>query len=275
MTDNQLEQLARQQLADYDAHRPGSAFEDPKFILSVDDAYRLQIQVAKLRAARGEQVAGYKVGCISHEVRTQLGVKSPMFGHLFDSELFPSGVNLDPRHFEGLAIEGELAVRLAQDVAGAGDLDRCGSALIALIFPVIELHNLVFRRAAPSGPELIANNAIQAGVVLPSEEHVSVRGAIVQHSLEVRRNGESLGVARAEELLADALANLRLLVELLAEFGIRLEKGQLLLTGSPLPLYRVTGGDRVEVLSSHLGEVRASVGHEPTAAGSPSSQVGQ
>ena len=121
----------------------------------------------------------------------------------------------------------------------------------------------------------LAFKTIQAGVVLPSEEHVSVRGAIVQHSLEVRRNGESLGVARAEELLADALANLRLLVELLAEFGIRLEKGQLLLTGSPLPLYRVTGGDRVEVLSSHLGEVRASVGHEPTAAGSPSSQVGQ
>lgn len=38
---------------------------------------------------------------------------------------------------------------------------------IAQVFPVIELHNYVFRGKLPTLQELVANNGINAGVVLP------------------------------------------------------------------------------------------------------------
>src|SRR2546425_1470957 len=112
-----LAQLAKRQLEDYDRHRPGLLFADDAFSLTVEQAYELQIQVAALRRRRGESVAGYKVGCVSESVRRQLGLSHPVFGHIFASELHASGCVLDAARYEGLAIEGEFAARIAGDLS--------------------------------------------------------------------------------------------------------------------------------------------------------------
>ena len=67
-------------------------------------------------------------------------------------------MKLSHASYANLAIEGELAVRLGDD------------AEIARIFPIIELHNYVFRSEAPNLQELIANNGLHAGAVLPATE---------------------------------------------------------------------------------------------------------
>ena len=102
-----LDLLARRQLADYDRHEPGTVFTDAGLELTIEEAYRLQIRVAALREQRGERVAGYKIGCVSEEVRRQLGLAHSVFGHIFASELHPSGARLDGHRYRGLAVEGE------------------------------------------------------------------------------------------------------------------------------------------------------------------------
>ncbi len=47
---------------------------------------------------------------------------------------------------------------------------------IVRVFPVIELHNYVFRSATPALQELVANSGLHAGVVLPATEGVGWRG---------------------------------------------------------------------------------------------------
>jgi len=55
--------LAARQLADYRARTPGTFFaEEDQPRLTLDDAYAVQAEVAGLRGAEGESVAGYKVG---------------------------------------------------------------------------------------------------------------------------------------------------------------------------------------------------------------------
>lgn len=170
MTASAIAEISRRQLADYDAHRPGRIFEDPCFRLSFDEAYAVQIQTAALRTARGEAIGGYKVGCLSEPIQRQLNVDQPVFGHLFDTEFFRSGAVLDPAAFDCLAIEGELAVRVAEDIPDASRLPTDPTRLIASAFVVIELHNHVFRAATRTAQELIANNTFHAGVILPSLE---------------------------------------------------------------------------------------------------------
>src|SRR5438034_10701690 len=104
-----LESIARRQLADYDAHRPGTIFADVGFRLTLREAYQVQMRVASLRESRGESIAGYKVGCVSESVQKQLGITEPVFGHLFAGETHRSGVSLDAARFDHLAIEGEFA----------------------------------------------------------------------------------------------------------------------------------------------------------------------
>ena len=81
----------------------------------------------------------------------QLGVKEPIFGRLFDTECFPSGVHLSCARYANLAVEGEMAVRLSKDLPSEPlSAKECREA-IAEVFPVIELHHDVLPGAWPPG----------------------------------------------------------------------------------------------------------------------------
>src|SRR6266480_1700850 len=136
------QELARQMLADYDARTPGQLFGEPLDLTTVQ-AYALQAEIARLREERGERVIGYKVGCTSRPIQAQLGVKEPIFGRLFDTECQPSGVHLSSARYANLAVEGEIAVRLSRDLLSEPLSAEASREAIALVFPVIELHNYV------------------------------------------------------------------------------------------------------------------------------------
>lgn len=248
--------LARLQLADYDAHRPGSLFEAGVVALSIPQAYDLQLETARLRRLRGEQTIGYKLGCVSTAIRRQFGLDSSVFGHIFSSEAHRSGAIVDHQRFDHLAIEGEFALRLAEDIPDAAWLRQNSKRAVAAVFPVIELHNYVFRAGKPSAQELIASNALHAGVVLPVEE----RGLddwedLLSEPITVSRNGEDLGTSSGNGVPGGPVASLIELVEQLAGHGVSLKAGELILSGSPLPLYPVSPGDHIEVHTPRLGSV--------------------
>ena len=256
-----LPELADRQLQDYDRHRPGSIFADPALVLTIAEAYALQFEVARLRMARGEPLAGYKIGCISPAIQAQFGLNRPVFGHVWGTELHRSGVTLDPGAYDVLAIEGEFAVRVAEDI------DDPESALENPVrafdeeFAVIELHNYVIRNPPFTAQELIGNNAIHAGVVLPIEERRILRGPeeLRDEHVTVVKNGENLATAAANALPGGPLGSVAELVKHLARYGQRLRRGQIILTGSPLPLYPAVPGDRFDVRCKRLAEVTAFV----------------
>jgi len=256
-----LDQLARRQLADYDGACPGLLFADPEFDLTVPEAYELQFKVASLRQLRGESVAGYKVGCVSPVVQRQLGLNQPLFGHIFDTEVYRSDVSLDHNRFHQLAIEGEFAFRMAADVPDAMWLTANAKRAFEAAFAVIELHNFCCR--APVGKraqELIANNGMHAGVVLPGEEgRLHSTEELLDEKISVLRDGVVVGVATGRALPAGPLASLIFLVERLSRIGKTLCRGQIVLTGSPLPLYRVEPGHEFEVNCERSPHVRARI----------------
>lgn len=54
--------------------------------------------------------------------------------------------------------------------------------------------------------------------------------------------------------------SLRWLAGHLADYGLPLRSGQLVLTGAPLGLIRVRPGDHIRVTAGHLGAVAAIIG---------------
>src|SRR5437870_2219754 len=112
-----LRTLARRQLADYDRHQPGTLFAQRAPRMTIAQAYEIQAEVAWLRQERGEQIAGYKIGCVSPAIQAQLGIAEPVFGYVYATELHSSGALLDPDRYDCLAVEGEVAVRLGDDGA--------------------------------------------------------------------------------------------------------------------------------------------------------------
>jgi 2-keto-4-pentenoate hydratase len=164
-----LDELARRMLANYDARTPGELFGEPIEVTTVQ-AYALQKETARLREQRGERVIGYKIGCTSRPIQVQLGVEEPIFGGLFDTGCHPSGVRLPYAHYVNLAIEGELAIRLSQDLPRRPLWDEEYAGAIGSVLPVIELHNYVLPTNGHPAAALIASGGMHAGLVLAVQE---------------------------------------------------------------------------------------------------------
>jgi 2-keto-4-pentenoate hydratase len=241
--------LAARQLTDYRARMPGTFFaEEDHPRLSIDDAYAVQAGVASLRAAEGEPVAGYKVGCTGLSVREQFGMDGPIRGFLYETELYPSGIKLSYASYANLAIEGELAVRLGDD------------AHITRVFLVIELHNYVFRSKTPNLQELIANNGLHAGVVLPATEGAQWRGEEpLDGALRVEINGRTVEEGPMSGVPGGPAGSVEWLRQHLAAYGLALRPQQLVLTGTPLGLIPLRPGDSVRVTAEGLGSVETTV----------------
>ncbi len=131
---------ARCLLADLDARRPWRSFVPPDE-LTPEQAYALQGEVARLREDRGERIIGYKIGCTSRAIQDQLGIREPIFARVFDTGCFPPASRLGHARFANLAIEGELAIRLSEDLPHGPLSDGDYVGAVESVFPVIELHH--------------------------------------------------------------------------------------------------------------------------------------
>ena len=253
-----IKQLAAQQLQDRDAGTPGTIFAKPTSLTS-EQAYAVSSEVSRLRAARGETIVGYKVGCTSPGIQQQLGIDAPVFGYLFESESWPSGTCLSNKQFSELAIEGELAVRLATDLkANATNLAELTMA-VAAVFPVIELHNFIFRGPQPSAPELIANNAIHAGYLYPTSSQMEQTLDFNPGTLQIDVNDRELAIVAGEQLTATVISSLRWLSQQLERTDSGLKAGQTVLCGSVADLFPVSGNCQIRVTSEHLGAVECTI----------------
>ena len=243
-----LAALAGRQWRDYCARDPGTCFSDPDFTLNLQQAYALQDAVSALRAAGGDRVVGYKVGCTGPGTTAQFGMAGPIRGYLYESEVHWDGVALDAADFSQLAIEGEMALRIGED----GE--------VAAAFPVIELHHFVFRGPRKTLVELVANNGLNGGVVLPM-------GAWQSHhpppaagsSLAVHIGDRCAGSGDLWPLPGGATASVDWLRRHLSEFGLALAPGQIVLSGTPLGLYPVVPGDSVIVFLDDVPAVSCSI----------------
>jgi 2-keto-4-pentenoate hydratase len=78
-------ELAARQLRDYLEGTPGTYFAEDHPPLELEEAYRVQAEVAQLRLVAGDSIAGYKIGCIGPKIREALGMSGPVRGVLFTS----------------------------------------------------------------------------------------------------------------------------------------------------------------------------------------------
>lgn len=241
-------------LSDYDRREPCALFaeRDPERI-DLGAAYALQHAVSARRISRGERPLGYKVGCIGAAIQRQFGLDEPVCARVWANERHASGASLALGAYDAPAVEAEIAVRMRTSFAPAASDEEIAAA-VETWFPVIELHQYVFRGGRPTSAELIAGGALHAGIVTGRTE---VGGRMVAQLAEVAFEMEIGGAVvertRAADLPGGPLGSLRWLAKKLAEFGRGIAPGDVILTGSPGKLHRVSAPGRVVVRCS--GEV--------------------
>jgi 2-keto-4-pentenoate hydratase len=253
-----LGDLARRMLANHDARTPGELSGGPIDLTTVQ-AYALQTEIARLREQRGERIIGYKLGCTSRPVQEQLGVDEPIWARLFGTGCHPSGTRLPCANYANLAIEGELAIRLSCDLPFGPLSDEGYAGAVGSVFPVIELHHNALPSCGRPVVGLVASGGMHAGLILPAQETTCAGRIPAVMELDVTINDRLVGTTREPWTMGGPAATLRWLSSHLAKWGLLARRGQVILTGSALPLFPVRPGSRVVAEASPLGMSSAEI----------------
>ena len=243
-----IQKLARRQLRDFRLINPGTCFENKTFFISNEKAYALQDEVTKLRVRDGEKVVGFKVGCTGPGTTKLFGMDGPIRGTLFDREILTDNAYLDPHLFCNLAVEAEMAMFLGENKE------------IESVFPIIELHNFVFKASKKSLSELIANNGLNRGLVLSEKSwQRKPEDYDETHSLSLEINGCIIDEGNLWPMLGGPSSSLKWLSEHLRKYDQELSPGTIVLGGTALGLHLVKPGDDIRVKINDQTAVHCSV----------------
>ena len=255
LSQKELDIIANKILDDYDSKNPGIIFKE-KIKITNEDALTIQSKVARLREKRGEEIIGYKIGCISKDTQKKMGFTQPACGYIWKSELYSSGVVLNKQNYTNPSMEAEFGVILNRDINPELTSLEYILESIEAIYPLIEIHNLIFYGNEPHGAELLANNAIHAGVVLGSKTKLPTNK--LETDLKLIYDNKIMDTWSNKIWPMDMLSEVGWLVKERSRNDNYLKKGDLILTGAygfPVP---INDKKLIEVTSSAFGDVKAT-----------------
>lgn len=234
--------------------------------MTMDDAYAVQGEWVRRKQEAGDDVVGWKIGLTSRAMQAALSIDIPDSGVLLRSMMFANGATIPARRFIQPRVEAEIAFVTKSPLEGAGLTGEQILAATDYIVPALEILDTRITRKDPhSGRQrtvidTIADNAANAGVVLGERvadfRAVDMRwiGAIVARDGEVEETGLGAGV------LNDPLLSVSWLAERLAQYGDRIEAGQVVLSGSFIRPVETTGGCWITADFGPFGIVNCSFG---------------
>jgi 2-oxopent-4-enoate/cis-2-oxohex-4-enoate hydratase len=225
--------------------------------ITVDDAYRISRRLLERRLQDGEKVIGKKTGVTSKVVQAALGVHQPDFGYLTDAMLFPNGadVPISTRLIQPRA-EGEIAFVLGKSLKGPGVTAEDVLAATAVVKPCFEIVDSRIADWKIKIEDTVADNA-SSGLFLVGDEGVDPRKVdLVTCGMVVWKNGEVLSTGAGAAALGSPVHCVAWLANTLGAFGVALEAGEVILSGSLVPLEPVCAGDRMEVRIGGIGSAQ-------------------
>src|SRR6266571_2147455 len=223
--------------------------------LTPAQAYAIQSAWLDLKLARGTRITGRKIGLTSRAMQELLGVDQPDYGFLLDSMAVSSGNTLSRTDFLLPRIEPEIAFWLARDLRGPGITVAAVLAATSGISPALELVDSRIAKWQIKLPDTIADNASSARVIV-SEQIVPLNGLdLAAEAVTLTRNGIEVGSGNGAAVLGHPAEAVAWLANKLAEYGIAIVAGQLVLPGAMCAAAIVTAGETYRAVFTTIGEV--------------------
>jgi 2-oxopent-4-enoate/cis-2-oxohex-4-enoate hydratase len=228
--------------------------------LDVDDAYAISLELLRLRLAAGERVVGKKIGVTSKAVQDMLGVHQPDFGFLTDAMVAEDGETVDIAR-RGLIqprAEAEIAFLLKSDLEGPNVTEADVLAATEAIAPCFEIVDSRIRDWNIGIVDTIADNA-SCGIFVLGAARADPRTLdLPSLAVKVWKNGAPLSEGLGAAVQGSPLTAVAWLANTLGRHGVSLLAGEVILSGSLVPLEPAAPGDRFDMELFGVG--RACIG---------------
>ncbi len=228
--------------------------------MSIDDAYDVSMRFLRLREQRdGERVIGRKIGITARAVQEMLNVDQPDFGFLTDAMVVEEGQPV-PASTQMIAprAEGEIAFVLGEDLAGPGVTAADVLAATDFVLPCFEIVDSRIRDWKIRIQDTIADNASCGFFMLGHEAADPAALNLGTIGMTLWKNGEVAATGTGAAALGSSpLSTVAWLANTFGARGDSLRAGDVILSGSLVPLLPVQPGDCVRIVVDGLGALSA------------------
>ena len=222
--------------------------------ITIEDAYRISLQLLQQRQDDGEKIIGKKIGVTSKAVQDMLQVDQPDFGYLTDRMVYNNGDEM-PISSEMIQprAEGEIAFILKHDLAGPGITNAAVLRATECVMPCFEIVDSRIRDWKIRIQDTIADNA-SCGSFMLGDRAVNPRNVdLVTCGMVHTKNGEVIATGAGAAALGSPVNCVAWLANTLGEFGIKLLAGEVILSGSLVPLHPIVPGDSMGLSIGGIG----------------------
>jgi 2-keto-4-pentenoate hydratase len=231
--------------------------------IDVVDAYEVQLINIRRKITAGARVRGHKVGLSSPVMQQMMGVDEPDYGHLLDAMILTQDAPVPAAAYCYPRIEVEIGYVLGAPLPGAGCTEADVLAATEYIVPSFELIDSRIRDWRIKLADTIADNASSAGVILGEARRTPAELAasgIDLANIEAVLYADDAEVARGNTsaVLGNPTACVAWLARKVADFGVKLEAGHLILPGSCTRAIDALPGTTFRAEFAGLGTVTAS-----------------
>lgn len=222
--------------------------QDPS--LTVADAYAISLDFLARRLRDGERLVGKKIGVTSKAVQDMLGVHQPDFGFLTDGMRVEGDIDLDGKRLIAPRAEAEIAFILRDSLAGPGITAADVVAATESLAPCFEIVDSRIDDWRIAIVDTVADNA-SCGVFVLGEARLDPRAFDLPGlHVAVTKNGEPLSEGYGSAVQGDPAQAVAWLANTLGAYGVTLDAGDVILSGSLVPLAPAVKGDIFEMVLS-------------------------
>ena len=225
--------------------------------MTVEDAYKVQLENVSRRQTGGQELIGMKIGLTSAAMQKMLNVDVPDYGHLFDTMLLTEGT---PCHVSELIqpkVEGELSFCLNKTLKGPGVTIADVYEATGYVVPSLEIVDSRIKDWKIKLQDTVADNGSAARFVVGSRmtpiEAVDMRLT----GMALEKNGELINSGTTAEVWGNPAAAVACLANMLSEFGIELKAGSVVMAGALTGMIPVEAGDVVTASFCGMGSISA------------------
>lgn len=249
--------LANRLLTAENSRMPIAPITEEYAQISVDEAYQVQFRLIenKLAATPNSRMAGKKIGLTSLAMQNLFGVYEPIYGCLLSSmEVVNDGI-IQLEKLISPKVEPEIAFILKKDLTGPGvsvaEVLRATDAVV----PALEIADCRIKDWKIKPADAVADNSSGARFILggkltrPGDLDLSLTGLVF------KKNGELLGTAAGAAVLGHPAAAVAWMANKMAEFGVTLKAGEVVLAGAMTGSVAPAPGDYFEACFDRLGSV--------------------
>jgi len=226
--------------------------------IAIEDSYKISQRFLERRLTdNGESVVGKKIGVTSDAVQSMLGVFEPDFGFLTDAMQVSEG-EISIGNLIQPRAEAEIAFRLGRTLQGPGITAADVLAATEAVIPCFEVVDSRIEGWRIRIQDTVADNASCGIYVLGCGEADAGTLDLAACKVTVTKNGEFLSEGFGSAVQGSPQSAIAWLANTFGKLGMSLNAGEIVLSGSLVPLEPIVAGDTMVMDIPGLGKTIAN-----------------